>query len=89
MPPPNAPAFVERVRRGLGLGSGVRVRVRVRVGLPLSRPSATWPGCQHESGSIADRPRLAKARGGLVRALALKEATGEPAGRSSSPLCLT
>eukprot|EP00964_Phaeocystis_antarctica_P135095 scaffold99440_cov63-Phaeocystis_antarctica.AAC.7 len=48
----------------------------------MSRAGPIWPA---SAAQAADWPRLAEARRGLRRALALKGASGEPAGRGLSP----
>ena len=45
------------------------------------KPRLVWPA---SAARAADRPRLAGARGSLEHDLALKEASGEPAGRGLS-----
>ena len=47
----------------------------------MSRRKPVWPA---GSDQAADRPRLTEAWGSLGRALALKAASGEPAGRGLS-----
>ena len=72
---------------GLGVGPGLGLRLRLRLGPgcqghgvsqlnahPMSSTSPVWP----------DGPRLAEAPGSPGHALALREASGEPAGRRLS-----
>ena len=49
----------------------------------MSKASPIWPA---SAAQEADRPRLAEARGSLRHDLALKGASGEPAGRGLSRL---
>jgi hypothetical protein len=51
-----------------------------------SKTSLVWPA---SAGEAADGPRLAGAWGSLRRALALKESSGAPAGRSLSLFCFS
>eukprot|EP00964_Phaeocystis_antarctica_P034494 scaffold19634_cov18-Phaeocystis_antarctica.AAC.1 len=51
--------------------------------VPRSKPRPIWPA---STAQAADRPKLARAWGSPRRDLALKAASGEPAGRSPSHL---
>ena len=54
-----------------------------RTSSPMSKPRPLWPT---RAAQAADWPRLAKARGSLRHGLALRAASGEPAGRRRSQL---